>query len=114
MTEFNDGPSLNIDPDSNYFNTSTGTCNGFTLDQYVNSITQSNHFSLLNYNIRSFHCNKQNFEVFLESIPSKFNTIVLTETWNTAHTSDLCFLNEYNSHHTFRTANRGGGISILH
>ena len=113
MIEDNNDSLCNIDPDNNIFNQSIGTCNSFTLDQYVSNITQSHHFSLLNYNIRSFHCNKQNFEVFLESIPNQFNTIVLTETWNTSHTLDLCFFDDYNSHHTYRSTGRGGGVSVF-
>ena len=112
MIEENDDSLFNIDPDINVFNQNLGSCNNFTLDQYIN-ISHSDSFSLLNYNIRSFHCNKQNFEVFLESIPDKFSIIVLTETWNTDHNLDLCFLDDYNSQHTFRSTGRGGGVSVF-
>ena len=82
------------------------------MDEYLNKFP-NNEFSLLNYNIRSFHCNKQSFATFLESFPNNFDIIVLSETWNTSSTVGLCFLESYDSHHTIREHSRGGGVSVF-
>ena len=106
-----------LDPDDNLpvsFN-----CNKFTIDQYNDEFVNSiEYYSLFNQNIRSFHCNRANLEVFLESIFQKFHVIVLTETWNSIHNVDLCNLLNYFGVHSFRQnvpnyGGIGGGVSIF-
>ena len=54
------------------------------------------------------------FETFLENLGSLPSIILLTETWNTIETYNLCKLERYSGHHTFRPAStRGGGVSLF-
>ena len=85
-------------------------------DLYYN-ISNSKQFSLLNYNISSFHQNGDQFESLLESINMKFQCIVVSETWNTEMNIDRCNLPNYNDFHTLRSGDnvltRSGGISVF-
>ena len=101
-----------IDPDINLFGDRHVPCKYYTLEEY-NSFYQNNlDFSLLNYNVRSFHSDRLNFDSMLYSLPKKFDLIVLTETWNTSLNVDMCFIEGYNSFHTIRGTG-GGGVSIF-
>ena len=107
-----------FDPDDNLLNGSVGfgleSCKSYTLDEYYSSDHAKFDLSLLNFNIRSFHSNRRNFETMLASFQSKFSLIVLTETWNTESNLNLCFIDGYNSAHTFRpNLMRGGGVSVF-
>ena len=83
-----------FDPDDNLLNGSVGfcleSCKSYTLDEYYSSDHAKFDLSLLNFNIRSFHSNRRNFETMLASFQSKFSLIVLTETWNTESNLNLC------------------------
>ena len=111
-----------IDPDVNLLDSVNGSdfsnnsCSYFTLPGYqsFSKNTQTFNFSLFNFNIRSFHANYSHLESVLDVLSVKFDFIVLTETWNSPSTIDLCQINSYSSFHTFRTSSRGGGVSIFY
>ena len=113
MIGINEDLLMNVDPDLNIFNKELGHCGNYTIENFSNSFVNDDSFSILNFNIRSFHRNKQGFESFLQSILFKFDVIVLSETWNSLNTLELCFFDGYNSHHTYRADSRGGGISVF-
>ena len=73
----------------------------------------NNNFSLINYNIRSFHSNGAQFECLLQSLNPSNPLIVLTETWNNKDNVSLCKLDGFTDFHTFRSESRGGGVSIF-
>ena len=70
---------------------------------------------LVNYNIRSFHANTDSFSTLLSSFQMQPNFIILTETWNTHNTINMCSLENYYGFHTYREGPnaRGGGVSIF-
>ena len=113
MTSLMHNDSDHIDPDINLMsNNPVESCKNYTLEEYNSFPHNSFDFSLLNYNVRSFHSDKLNFESMLHSLPNKFDLIALTETWNTNLNVDLCFIDGYNSYHTIRDTG-GGGVSIF-
>ena len=109
-----------IDPDENLldqFSSSDliNSCSYYTVDGYQLLLNEglSHNFSLLNFNIRSFHANFNHFESLLTSLSFKYSFINLTETWNTDNLLNLCYMDGYVGHHTYRTSSRGGGVSIF-
>ena len=106
----------NIDPDDHFFNQVNVTCNYYTIGMYNNIALNNNNFNttLLNYNIRSFHKNYNQFEAMMETMGEVPEFCVITETWNSANNVDLCKMDGYTGHlHTFRDGRRGGGVSIF-
>ena len=73
---------LNDGQEEDIFGASDSSCKFYDVSQYnvlINS--HPNYFRLLNYNIRSFHCNRNSFEVLIFSFPYLPTVIILTETW---------------------------------
>ena len=113
MNDNNNEQFLEIDPDINNFDNSLGECNVYTINEFGNVFSYE-YFTLINFNIRSFHRNSQTFNTFLESVSNNnLHAIVLSETWNSLNTVDLCVIDGYNAYHTYRLNSRGGGISIF-
>ena len=81
-----------FDPDVNLFNEQTSVanasydyCSYFSIDSFIHLIkdyTRDFNFSILNFNIRSYHANYVHFEALLESLGQPFHVVVLTETRN--------------------------------
>ena len=83
----------------------------FSLNEFKNYLqSDANYFNFLNYNIRSF---TRNSDEFLCSFENNFlpDFLVLTETW--ANNNNVPVLQGYEGHHTFREHGRSGGISIV-
>ena len=108
-----------FDPDINFLDEilPQNSCKYLTLSDFTNSSCKKGGFSILNYNIRSFNKNCSTFEAMISNLKHDFGCIVLSETWNTRDSVDLCNLTNYNSFHTYRPAGhvytRSGGISVL-
>ena len=108
-----------LDPDANFLDQALpeNFCKYSTVTELNNNIPNFKQFSLLNYNISSFHQNGDQFESLLESINIKFKCIVISETWNTEMNIDRCNLPNYNDFHTLRSGDdvctRSGGISVF-
>lgn len=103
---------LNIDPDVHLDHVFTADSNYYTISEYEN-LNNSCSLRIINFNIRSYNANYDTFESFLNSITLKHDIIILTETWNTKETVDMCKIDGYNSFHTFRTESKGGGVSVF-
>ena len=92
-------------------------CRYFTLADLNKLECDNENFSILNYNIRSFHKNGNCLQSLLGSINLNFNCIILSETWNTELNYNLCTIPEYESFHTYRPKDhiysRSGGISLF-
>ena len=109
-----------IDPDDQVFNGlfpgigENSMCNYYSLEKF-NLITIDPLFnlSLFNFNIRSFAANGTTFEALLHSFSIRPKFIVLTETWNSPTTYELCHLESFTAIHTYRDNMRGGGVSIF-
>lgn len=104
---------FNFDPDIHVFNAITDDCEYSTVHEYNNSQTSS--IKLINFNIRSFNANFTYFEGFLNSIQFSHDFVVLTETWNSTDSVNLCKIDNYFGFHTVRSGNRSGwgGVSIF-
>ena len=92
-------------PSENYQYFSIDDLNAETFDEC--------NLSLLNYNLRSFNTNSDSFLAFLKTLNFEFDFILLSETWNTSNTVNLCTIDNYSAFHTFRQNLRGGGVSIF-
>ena len=109
----------NLDPDLNLFDNhiNSQNCNYITTREFCDASMDPNHFSILNYNIRSFHKNGLVFESLLNSLNHPFKCLVISETWNNDTNLQLCKINSYDGFHTFRPQNHvytvSGGISIF-
>ena len=106
----------NIDPDFIHLLPDTSLCKYYSLAEYANVMNlhaEKNSIKLLNFNIRSFHSNGDAFSSVLETLPILPDFLVISESWNTAENLDLCSVNNYDSHHTFRNSGRGGGVSVF-
>ena len=108
-----------IDPDDQFFNQFIpsildNSCSYYSLENFI-SLQKNTVFNLnlLNYNVRSFFSNGLTFECYMKSMHELPNFIVLTETWISAETVNLCKLGGYSAVHTYRDDIRGGGVSIF-
>ena len=68
---------------------------------------------LVNFNIRSFHSNGEAFSSLIELLSILPDIIVLTESWNNVSNVDMCNMDNYEGHHTYRDSGRGGGVSVF-
>ena len=101
-----------LDPDVHYlteFNNSSH-CDYVSINDYE-QLCESNsaYLKLINYNVRSFRANAQNFlDAFNSCLPQ---VLVLTETWfSNNYATDI---EGYDSFHTVRPSRRSGGVSIF-
>ena len=81
----NDNIMNELDPDTNFLDMvlPENFCKYSTVSEFNNDFDNNyNEFSLINYNICSFHQNGAQFESLLDAIKKKFKCIVMSETWN--------------------------------
>ena len=99
-----------IDPDLNYFSELQNiNCNRMTVNEAINCFNSDrNLFNVLNYNIRSFYSNSQNFLPLLDD--TRVHALILTETWFT-DTYQNSIVN-FKSYHTIRSNQQSGGVSV--
>ena len=105
-----------IDPEYNMITDNSQTCEYYSIEDFANICCGDaclQNFLLLNFNIRSFHSNCDNFHVFLESIPNLPDVFILTETFNNCNNVSLYNVQNYNASHTYRENSRGGGVSAF-
>lgn len=107
-----DSTLYTIDPDLNYLNDfqNSLTCNSVSVDEFCTQVqdSNSNMFSFISYNVRSFYANAKYILPVIER--SDPHAVVLTETWFT-NDYQASILN-YNEFHTIRSNARSGGVSI--
>ena len=83
LNTFNFGDTLDsADPDLNYFSNinPVDRCQYYSLPEFSLLESNSHIFSILNYNVRSFHANGSIFETMLDSLKHSFKCIVVSET----------------------------------
>ena len=109
-----------IDSDINYFNNSNNDINSipqsnyYTIDQ-LNDIFKSFNSQgifILNYNIRSYHTNGENFLSMLQTLEIMPDVFILTETWFTSDSKNYAHIHGYKSYHSVRER-KSGGVSIF-
>ena len=102
----------NIDPDENIFNElyNKNISNFCSISEFSNLCKDNPlNYTILNYNIRSFHANRDTFfSMFDDSCLPEI--IVLTETWFKPENS--FDIPNFNSYHTYRNSGRSGGVSL--
>ena len=110
---------IEIDPDSNLLDhvIPHDICKHYSLCDLEKMKEIRDDFSIVNYNVRSFHSNGNAFIGAVNAFDLRFDCIVLTETWNTDENYVLCNIPGYTSFHTYRPKNHlyssSGGVSIL-
>lgn len=109
-----------IDPDENFFSSLFNSIDQpkqseyYTVERFSSDFNYSiTDLMIVSFNIRSFRANGECFLSFLESLPRLPDIIILTETWLTKDSENSCFIDGYDSYHSFRREGRGGGVSIF-
>ena len=90
----------------------SGTCIGLSSNQFNQRYSMSkDKLFIINFNIRSFNANFDQFAVFLDELERAPDLIILTETWNSDDKNAK--INGFKSFHCNRSFDmRGGGVSI--
>ena len=99
--------------DHENFGVQNGTCSAISPEQFNQqfSILNSKLF-IMNFNIRSFNSNIENFSFLLDELVRRPDVIILTETWNSDDRS--AEIDGYRSFHCNRSIDkRGGGVAIF-
>lgn len=108
-----------VDPDENFFNSFFDSLDQprqseyISLERYSTTQTDFPHITIINYNIRSFRANGDEFKAMLQSLDAHPEIIIPTETWLNEDESALYSIEGYNAYHTTRVDSRGGGVSIF-
>ena len=104
-----------IDPDSNHFDANDfNSCKYYDVDSFLSPfINKGNNLNVLNFNIRSFFKNCDEFLALISRSSNDIDVIVLTETWFTKDNLYLCSIPGYRSFHCCRSIKIGGGVSIF-
>ena len=104
-----------IYPDNDINNSS----NYYSLHNFNSlQLPPTQNLSLFNCNIRSFSKNGASYETLLQSMTHKPSFLVLSETWNTPDSAQLCRLDGYDGVHVCRNrivhgGGVGGGVSVF-
>ena len=110
----------NIDPDENFLNTlfseygSNQKSEYFSIDRYNTFYSDfPASLSIINYNLRSFNANNDNFDVMLNSLVKFPEIITQCETWLNTESQNLSPYTNFKSYHTVRESPRlGGGVAV--
>ena len=70
-------------------------------------------FSFLNFNIRSLLANYDKFTDMIQNCKLEIDVILITESWLSENCAEFLNIPSYTSKHSFRTLQRGGGVSIF-
>ena len=76
-------------------------------------ININNNFTILNFNIRSFFKNQDEFLGVLGKCTKNIDVICLSETWLNEGNCDLCNISGYHGYHSYRTNKQSGGVSVF-
>ena len=108
--------SGNIDPENNYYNSTSShetfqNCKYYSISEFQSLRgTHKKDFLVLSFNIRSFNANFDKLSPIFNNVPSP-DILVLCETW--FNQNNVCEIPNYSSSHSFRNETNGrGGVSI--
>ena len=94
--------------DHESFGIRSGTCSAFSPEQFNQQFTFSNRkLFIINFNIRSFNSNIENFAFLVDELVRRPDVIILTETWNSDDKS--AEIDGYRSFHCNRSIDKRGG-----
>ena len=103
-------PGIEIDPESNFFNTIIDNCEYYTDEQFTGLKVEGN-FSLIHFNSRSLNKNLKDIKDYLTKF-EKFNVIAASETWLDKGKVEDAEMEGYKLFTTNRTNTVGGGVAI--
>ena len=118
---YNLGSLHDADPDLQFYNDatsieSTSHCDYYLENTFISKLQDMNLvydcFSLFHLNIRSVPKNLGSLEHYLKMLKFKFSIIGITETWLSSSNIDLYCMPGYDHYYMYRTAKRGGGVSL--
>lgn len=100
---------MNIDPNSNL--DTDVVCDKYQTDNFRQVFGGvCDNFMVFHQNIRSYNSNGEEFLLFLSSLGTSIDVVILTETWfNESNTQDIP---GYRGHHSCRSDCNGGGVSV--
>ena len=91
--------------DHDSFGILNGSCDKFTPEQFNNKFSShGKKLFIMNFNIRSFNANFDQFSVFLNELSRLPDLIILTETWNSDYKNAEIF--GFKSFHCNRPSDR--------
>ena len=94
------------------FGLNNGTCNAYSSDSFNKTFNHHNKLFVLNFNIRSFNSNFDDFSAFLCELSFLPDIVILTETWFSD--TNCGNIPGFEGVHCVRDENRrGGGVSIF-
>ena len=89
------------------------SCSYYSIEDFNQKFKPNKKFFLLNFNIRSFNSNFDDFACFVSQLAIQPDAIVLTETWFTGQfSSSITGYTGYHCNRNFDCLKAGGGISI--
>ena len=122
IQDYDNNPNYinDLDPNINFYNKNTHTfmqgCKYFLEDDlnkvYGDNVNLQTGLSILSHNIRSVPKNLDKLTTYLNNANVPFSVIGLCETWHTQETVDLYGIPNYNTVHSYRQDQRGGGVSL--
>jgi len=83
----------------------------YSVESFRDNFNDCNELFIVNFNVRSFNANVDEFIAFVNNLGKIPDIIVLTETWFSDIYSEP--LDGYVCFHSFRSNKRGGGVSVF-
>ena len=99
-----------IDPENNFYNCISNTCQYYTDEQFKIAKTEG-EFSVIHFNARSLYSKYSKIEKYLSQF-SKFNIIAVSETWLNKDKGYNVGMEGYELFTLDRTYNKSGGVAI--
>ena len=86
-------------------------CRKYSINNFKSSFSVSDKFVVFHQNIRSYNKNSDEFILFMSSLDTDVDVVILSETWfDEYNLHDICGFKAY---HTYRKDRTGGGVSVF-
>ena len=115
-------PMCDLDPDIQFFSdprfSNNNNCDYHTQDTFNRCLVDRNSslrngLSIYLHNIKSICKHYTELQTMLNGLSFEFDVIGITETWLSESSADLYSIPGYQDpHHSYRTARKGGGVSL--
>ena len=94
------------------FGVENGCCETYTSQSFNDGLSHTNNLFIINFNIRSFNKNFDDFSTFLDQLKFMPDILIITETWFSSGSRGE--ISGYKGFHCSRPMDRrGGGVSIF-
>ena len=102
-----------IDPDINFLEKIKKESVYYSDELLNKTISRSNGFSIIHFNIRSLNANFKALESYLSQLKFKFDVIAISETWISKNTVTNIFnIDGYDFTYVSRSQGKGGGVAV--